>query len=154
MRNVEKRCSSAYRTEPGNNTKACYGKEKSRCSGRFTDLISIIFFSVPTGPSSTPSSAIFSLGEDLDEMCCVVRAVFVGRHRAGCGPRKPKTTAPLHDHDSTRPHCYLGRRFLRVHDPSDPSAQRAIRCRRSQEGESLASSVCPACGPGRGTGLA
>src|SRR5262245_7364910 len=141
MRNVEKRCSSVCRTEPGDNTKACYGKGKSRCNGRFTDSISIIFFSVRTDLSSTPSSAIFALGEDPDEMWRVVRALFVDSRRTGSGRRKPKATAALLDYDSTRPYRYLGRRFLRVHDPSDPSAQRAIRCGRSQEREPLPTSV-------------
>ena len=66
-------------------------------------------------------------------MCCVVRAAFVCRRRTGGGSREPKATAPLLDHDSLRPHRYLGRRLLRVHDSSDPSSKRAVRCGRSQK---------------------
>src|SRR5262245_13137459 len=154
MRNVEKRCCSACRAGPGGNTRACFGKGKSSCNGRFTGSIWITFFSALAGRFSTPSSATFLPGENPDEICRVVRAALVCRRRTGGGCCQPEGADPFLDHDSPRPDRHLGGRLLGVHDSSDPSSKRAVRGGRSQKGESFSAAVCLARRSGRGAGLA
>ena len=85
---------------------------------------------------------------------CISRDAFVCRRRVGGRSASQKAQLPFSVTTRLDRTAHLGRRLLGVHHPNDPSTKRAVRCGRSQKGESFSASVCLARRPGRGAGLA